>query len=296
MSRSWTIGHGRYTATVLEAGGGLSSLRYDGSDLLDVPGEPVSGGRGQLLLPWPNRIRDGRYTFAGTERQLAISEPAFGNASHGLARWCAWTPVESAEDTIEVGMRLVAQSGYPWTLDLRARYALADDGLTVRLGATNRSDSPAPFAAGMHPYLRVGVVVDEAVLTVAADRHLRVDERHLPTTLEPTPAERDFSMGRRIGAVELDDAWTDLHRDERGWAQVRVEGAYVVRLDLGPQWRWVQVFTGDTLSEGRRQALAVEPMTAPADAFNSGTDLLVLAPGETWHGSFRLSREESPGR
>ena len=68
----------------------------------------------------------------------------------------------------------------------------------------------------------------------------------------------------------------------------------VVTLHLGPAWRWVQVFTGDTLAEGARQALAVEPMTSPADAFNSGVDLLVLGAGEQWSGRFRISCR--PGR
>lgn len=293
MSRSWTLTHGDYRATVLEAGGGLASLSHRDNDLLDIPGEPVAGGRGQLLVPWPNRIRDGRYSFACTERQLAISEPEFHNASHGLVRWSAWQSVDTTANSVDLGNRLIAQSGYPWELDLRLRYALTDDGLTVTLTATNRSDSAAPFAAGMHPYLDVGVPADEATLTLSADTHQHCDDRHLPTSTEPTPPALDFRAGRRIDDLELDDAWTDLDRDANGWAVVRIEGRYAVELHLGPQWRWVQVFTGDTLAERSRQSVAVEPMTAPADAFNSGTDLVSLEPGRSWRGSFRFS---SPAR
>jgi aldose 1-epimerase len=55
-------------------------------------------------------------------------------------------------------------------------------------------------------------------------------------------------------------------------------------------FRWVQVFTADALPEPRRRrGVAVEPMTCPPDAFNSGEDLLVLAPGETWRGSWGIS-------
>jgi aldose 1-epimerase len=94
----------------------------------------------------------------------------------------------------------------------------------------------------------------------------------------------------------LDDAWTDLARAADGWAVVRLEGARVVELAMDPAWRWVQVFTGDTLADGARQTVAVEPMTAPADAFNSGTDLVVLGPGDTWAGTFRIRQVASTSR
>jgi len=285
----WTITGGGYRAEVLEAGGGLGGLWYDDDPVVAATAPPVAGGHGQLLVPWPNRIRDGRYSFAGEEHQLPVSEPEFHNASHGLVRWSAWQPVEIGDARVTIGCRLVPQSGYPWELDLAAEYVVSADGLAVTLSATNRSDGPAPFAAGMHPYLDVGGPVDDATLTLRAATHLRTDERHLPTGTEPASGATDFGAGRRIGDARIDDAWTDLGRDDDGWARVEVAGHRVVTLHLGPAWRWVQVFTGDTLAEGARQALAVEPMTSPADAFNSGVDLLVLGAGEQWSGRFRIS-------
>lgn len=289
MAQQWTITHGRWSARVLEAGGGLAALEYDGRQLLDpVVGEPVTGGHGQILIPWPNRIRDGAYTYDGA-KQLAITEPKFHNASHGLVRWGWWAVAEQADDSITLVHRVMPQSGYPWELHVSATYSLDEQELTVRLSATNASRSTVPFAAGMHPYLSAGTKVDGTRLTLPATRRLSVDDRRLPQELVPAEGEYDFTGGRVIGQTVLDDPYTGLQRDSEGNATVRLEGEHTVELVLGPEWRWVQVFTGDTLAEGARQALAVEPMTSPPDAFNSHTDLCELDPRETWTGSYRIT-------
>jgi aldose 1-epimerase len=158
--------------------------------------------------------------------------------------------------------------------------------------ATNLADNAAPFAAGMHPYLAVaGSRVDEVVLTVPARTRQLVDDRLLPTGTTPVSGERDFRAGGPIGALRLDDAFTDLDRGEDGRAVVRAatdDGATELWVD--ESFGWIQVFTGDTLPRGARESLAVEPMTSPADAFNTGVDLVVLEPGRTWSGSFGFRR------
>ena len=106
--QQWTIGHGPFEATVVEVGGGLRTLTRDGLDLVAgyAADEPCASGRGQQLMPWPNRIRDGRYTFEGTEHQLSVTEVGRGNASHGLVRWALWELVEHEDDFVTVGYRL----------------------------------------------------------------------------------------------------------------------------------------------------------------------------------------------
>jgi aldose 1-epimerase len=286
----WTIAAAGYRAVVLQAGGGLGGLWHDEEPLVAPTDAPVTGAHGQVLVPWPNRVRDGRYTFGGTVRQLPLSEPEHHNACHGLVRWSDWQLVESSDTALTTSCRLVPQSGYPWELEVRASYAVSEDGLTVELSADNLADEAAPFAAGVHPYLDLGAPVDDVTLTLPATTHLRVDDRHLPTGTEPARDATDFRAGRAIGAAVLDDAWTGLDREPDGWAVVRAEGSRAVEVRMDPSWRWVQVFSGDTLPTGARRTLAVEPMTAPADAFNSGADLVVLEPGARWSGTFRISR------
>lgn len=287
----FTIAAGGYEA-VLVQGGGVRTLTHEGQEVLagyPLEERPV-GGRGQLLLPWVNRVRDGAYSFAGHDQQLAISEPKTGNAIHGLVRWCSWEPLEVAGDRVRLGYRLMAQTGYPWTLDITADYAVGPGGLEVTLSASNLAGSPAPFAAGMHPYLAIHAErVDEVMLTVPAETRQLVDDRLLPAGTAPVSWDHDFRSGRLIGALELDDAYTDLIRDDDGVAVVRVQGpGGSSELWLDGSFRWVQVFTGDTLERGARESLAVEPMTSPADAFNSGTDLVVIGPGRTWSGRFGI--------
>lgn len=289
----FTIAAAGYEAVLVE-GGGIRTLTHEGADVLagyPLEERPV-GGRGQVLMPWVNRLRDGAYSFDGQDHQLAISEPRTGTAIHGLVRWCSWRALEVARDRARLGYRLMAQNGYPWTLDLAAEYAVDAGGLTVTLSATNLADSPAPFAAGMHPYLAIAATwVDDVILTVPADTWQLVDERLLPAGTAPVSWDHDFRAGRLIGSLELDYAYTDLLRGDDGLAVVRVESeGEVTELWLDGSFPWVQVFSGDSLERGARESLAVEPLTAPADAFNSGTDLVVLAPGRTWSGSFGVRR------
>ncbi len=144
------ISGGGYRAVVTECGGGLRVLEHAGAPLLDgyAADEQAAGGRGQLLVPWPNRIGDGSYEFGGRTHQLPLSEPARHNASHGLARWAAWSVAERTGASVSLTYRLMAQSGYPWLLDLRVDYAVGPDGLTVTQSASNRAATAAPYASG----------------------------------------------------------------------------------------------------------------------------------------------------
>jgi aldose 1-epimerase len=289
-----------YRAVVTECGAGLRLLEHDGRSLVDGFDEDhmSSGGRGQLLMPWPNRIRDGQYAVADRQLRLPLTEPARHNASHGLVRWVAWSPVEHAADAVALRCRLMAQSGYPWTLDLQVRYAVGADGLVVTQSATNTADDPdsgpAPYAQGAHPYLTVGAgPCDGWELTLpAATRSLSDPERKLPTGREPVAGtEFDFRVPRPLGATELDHAFTDLARDGSGRATVELRDpatGHAAALWVDAAHPWLMVFSADDDPLGARRALAVEPMTAQADAFRSGEDLVMLAAGQTFSATWGI--------
>lgn len=274
-----------YRAVVTEAGGGLRALEHDGRPLVlgFDEGEQATSGRGQLLAPWPNRIRDGRYTFGGRDLQLPLSEPSTGNASHGLVRWAAWSVEELTTHCVSLTCRLMSQTGYPWTVDLHVLHDLSAEGLTVTVTATNQSPTPAPYALGGHPYLKAGPgPVDEWELTLPASTRLLTDERLIPTGRESVrDTDLDFRMARPIRSASLDTAFTDLDRDGSGRVEVLLRDPATdegVALWMDAKHSYVQVFTGDHLPRHARASLAVEPMTAPPDAFNSGDGLVVLAP------------------
>ncbi|WP_408899335.1 aldose 1-epimerase family protein [Nocardioides sp. R1-1] len=280
--------HG-YRAVVTQGCGALRALSFEGRALVDGFAEDAmpAGGRGQLLVPWPNRIRDGRYEFAGTTHQLALSEPKRGNASHGLVRWASWTLAESAANRVVLSYFLPAQTGYPWALALRTTYALDGEGLTVTQEATNLASTAAPYASGAHPYLLAGPgPCDGWELELpAATRLVTDDDRLLPAGREAGDA---FRVPSPIGGSVLNHAYGDLDRDADGRATVLLRaGESGVALWVDDRHRWLQVYTGDD-TPTPRVSVAVEPMTAPPDAFNSGDDLVVLAPGETFAASWGI--------
>ena len=278
-----TLTHGAYRATVTEVGGGLHSLTHDGRDL--VVSWPLSGicinHRGSVLAPWPNRIADGRYTFDGAEQQLALNEVPRHNAIHGLVSWLPFGVVEAGDDHVTVEARIWPQTGYPFLVDVAVRYALSDAGLSWTVTATNNGDSPAPYGASVHPYLVAGPGhVDDWTLLVPAAEILEVDaDRLLPTGVAPVPADLDFRRPHPVGATQIDHAYTGLVGRR---VEVRTAEGSGVALDIGEPENWVQVHTADRPEPDRnRIGMAIEPMTCPPDAFNSGTDLVVLAPGDT---------------
>jgi len=279
----YPISFGDQEAVVVEVGGGLRTYTAGGVDVLEgyEVDEMASAGRGQLLLPWPNRIRDGRYRFAGEELQLALTDPARHNASHGLVRWVNWRVVAHKADRVVVELVLHPQPGYPFTLGLSVEYRLGDGGLAVATTATNLGDRPCPYGAGAHPYLTVGTpTVDPVVLLVPAATRLITDERAIPVErVGVAGSGYDFRQPRAVGDLALDTAFTDLGGDS-----VVVAGPdRRVALWWDDSYRWVMVFTGDGLpAERRRTGLAVEPMTCPPNAFVTGEDVKVLEPGEAW--------------
>jgi aldose 1-epimerase len=285
----YEIAAGDYHAIATELGAGLRELRHRDRPLITgyQADELPPGAAGQLLLPWPNRIDGGRYRVAGADYQLDLSEPAAGNAIHGLTRWSAWSLARHDPHAVVLRQDLLGRSGYPFRLDLEAEYQLtAEAGLTVSVTARNAGTRPAPYGTGSHPYLTAGApAVDGCELTLPVARWLPADQRGIPSgpaqDVAGTPL--DFRAARPVGAVTLDHAFTGLERDGTGlaWARLTSDGAGAA-LWAGPGYRWLQVFTGDTLGRGhRRRAVAIEPMTCPPNAFVTGTDLLTLEPGET---------------
>ncbi|MCT9933478.1 aldose 1-epimerase family protein [Planotetraspora sp. A-T 1434] len=299
-----TIAAGGYRAVLTEVGAGIRSLTYDDRPLLmDYPaGQPAVGGAGQLLLPWPNRVEDGRYDFDGQTRQLAISEPRTGHATHGFTRWLPWTVLAEDATSIRFRLRLFPQLGYPHVLDLTVAYSVSPSGLEVEVAATNVGASAAPYGMGAHPYLTLGTghvddAVDDAVLELPAAQWLEVDDRKIPIARHGVEGtDYDFRTARPVGGLALDTPFTGLRRDADGLVRVRLrsadasadgpadgsaDGAYGVELWAGDGIEWLQVYTGDTLPDGyRRAGIAVEPMSCPPNAFATGEDLIRLTPGD----------------
>ena len=293
--------HQDQEVTVVEVGGGLRTYTSGGRSVLDGYGddEMCSGGRGQALMPWPNRLGDGRFEWDGALLQTALTEPEHHNAIHGLVRWASWTVAEESTDQVRMEYRLYPQPGWPWILDLAVTYILGADGLEVRTAAVNLPGGagPCPFGAGWHPYLEAfGGLVDDVVLSFGAATAYVADERGLPVrTVAVAGGELDYAAGRPIGAARIDHGFTDLARDDLGRAHVELRAGdrsgRSTRLWMDRVYTHLQIYTGDTVEEvdRRRRGLAVEPMTCAPDMLHNGFGRLVLGEGETFEAAWGLS-------
>ncbi len=283
------IRHGDQRATIVEVGGGVREY-MDGDRAVLQPYDldaVCDGAHGTPLIPWPNRLADGRYSFDGSDHQLELSEPEKQNAIHGLLRWRNWAVVDRGEDRVVVGTRLHPTDRWPFPLDVSVAYSLGEDGLTVETRARNIGDGACPYACGQHPYLSPGpdAKVDECTLELKAATRIDTDpERQLPTGTEPVEGtEYDFRAARRIGALEIDYAFTDLDRDSAGrsWLRLGCPDGRTVELWTDEAYPVTEVYTADTLAPPRRRmGLGAEPMSAPPNALATGELIVRLEPGD----------------
>ena len=279
------IGSGNQRVVVAEVGATLRSYRVDGHDVIDgfSIDETSSAGRGQVLAPWPNRLEDGTYEFDGHRGVAALDEPEHANAIHGLVRWLVWHPIARSTDAVTLGCVVPEQPAYPWRIDLEVEYRVSRDGLEVTTVATNRADlhGAVRHRVPSVPHRRELPSIDEARLTIPARRRLETDRRGLPVgDASVIGTDFDFTDPKIIGDARLDTAFTELGVDE-GTTTVRLESeARRVELWMAEGFRYVMVYTGDTLEpvERRRRGIAIEPMTCPPNALRTGTDLIRLEP------------------
>jgi aldose 1-epimerase len=267
---------------IVEVGGGVRSYDLGDRPVLDGYGleERCPGAAGAVLVPWPNRVRGGCWTYEGATQQLELSEPAAGNAIHGLARWVAWRLRRIDEAAATASLRIHPQPGWPVTMDVAVEWRLGPRGLDATVIAVNAGDRRVPFGCGFHPYVAVEGGAGAATITVPARRRL-VLEAQLPTgATEPfAPVATPFALGDRA----FDDCFDDLVRGADGIVRATAtgQGGRGATVWGDGAITHLMVFTGDTQPPARRRrSVALEPMTCPPDALNSGAGLLWLDPGE----------------
>ncbi|HJW00296.1 MAG TPA: aldose 1-epimerase family protein [Arthrobacter sp.] len=284
--RQYELRRGDALAIVTELAAGLRLYSRGGVQLTETYGddEISPGAAGITLAPWANRVEDGVWYLDGKKQQLDITEVSRNNASHGLLRNASYTLVDESEFSVTLEATIFPQHGYPFLLRHRVQYLLAEGlGLEVRQTLSNDAKAAAPFVLGAHPYLRLGDTdIDDLVLTVAANTRLVADERLIPRSSEPVGGDTDLRAGRRVGSLDIDVALTDI----------AFEGGTARHTLAAPDGRSVSLWQDETCSHvhvfvttqfpGRARAVAIEPMTGPANAFNSGDGLRWLSPGDSF--------------
>ncbi|HDL4945856.1 TPA: aldose-1-epimerase, partial [Escherichia coli] len=275
-----SLAAGDYHATIVTVGAGLAELTFQGCHLV-IPHKPEEmplAHLGKVLIPWPNRIANGCYRYQGQEYQLPINEHSSKAAIHGLLAWRDWQISELTATSVTLTAFLPPSYGYPFMLASQVVYSLnARTGLSVEIASQNIGTVTAPYGVGIHPYLTCNLTsVDEYLFQLPANQVYAVDEHANPTTLHHVDElDLNFMQAKKIAATKIDHTFktaNDL------WEITITHPQQALSVSLCSDQPWVQIYSGKKL---QRQGLAVEPMSCPPNAFNSGLDLLLLEPGKT---------------
>lgn len=286
--RQHVLALGDQHATIAEVGASVRTYSVGGRDVVlpYAQDEIAPAYSSAVLVPWPNRLRDGRFTWDGTEHQLPLTEPERRTALHGLVAHARFDLVDAADDGASVTLRhdLVPTTAYPFPLRVDVTYELTDAGLTVRVSTTNLGGADAPYGIGFHPWLSPGdAAVDDCTLRVDAASRVTVDDRLLPTGTVPFAPEDDLRTPRSLAGLVLDDAFVDVPRDDAGlaWIVLASPDGHASAVWMDSSMDTWQVCTGDGIDRIERRGVAAEPMSCIADAFRTGDRLVRLAPGAT---------------
>jgi aldose 1-epimerase len=235
------------------------------------------------LVPWSNRIRAGRFSFAGRVVAQDPNYPPEPHVIHGHGWAAAWTVVDQSPAATALEYRHDA-GAWPWAYRAVQRIALSAEHLMLELRLTNESGAPMPAGLGWHPY-----VPRTAATTLSAEVGgcWLTDAEAMPTALvKPLPA-RDPSCGLPVDRVALDNVFTGwTGRAVVDWPEHRARLA----IEAGPPLDHLVIYTPPG-----RAFFCVEPVSHVTDAFNlaaagrTDTGTLVLAPGETVNAWVRLT-------
>ncbi|MQY36747.1 hypothetical protein SRB17_47490 [Streptomyces sp. RB17] len=254
------------------------------------------GVRAGLMVPFTNRIADGRYRYDGHDHDLLPGRYGDRLIYHGFAREApfelvrATTTADSARLLLHTtSIRPGRHPGYPFALDLEAEYTIGERGLSIEIRATNVGDTTAPYAAGWHPYFTLSRPIDDLVLQIPARTVIRTDPSLIPLPgedallpLDDCPG-MDFRAPKRVGDAVIDACYADLTPGPDGRIEtVLTNPATGEELRVWQYGGFMHVFTGDTLARDQRTSIALEPVETMTDAFNrpEHAAALTLEPGK----------------
>lgn len=269
-------------------------------------GSGKRGGQGDVLIPFPGRIGNGRYTFDGRTFQLECNDKEGPNAIHGFVRSLPWDirAIDSNRATLAVTLQTETYTnrGYPFSLHITVTYELNNNGLSCTFRVENIGDRAAPVGVGFHPYFTVGTsLIDAAEVQIPGSSYLEFNERLVPTGTICSVANTlwDYRSFRPIAQQRFNHCYVNLERDVNGitTASLRdVPGHRTITITMNSAFAAVVIYTGDAIADAPRAALAIEPMTCASDAFNHPEwGLKRLVPGDTFSGCWSVD-DSSRGR
>lgn len=270
-----TLAAGEWRAEIAPRDGGVvRSLSVGGRPILRTMPEASDSPLDSAcfpLVPYVNRIRDGRFVFQEQAFDLGATPGFEPHALHGVGWLSPWEVDEASADRAVLTLRHDGDRRWPWRFEASQRFILDEAGLTVEVEITNADARPAPAGVGLHPYFHRG---DDARLTMAADRVWLSDETLIPRALVPASELADWSQGEALhDAPFVDNAYEDWD------GRARVDGAGGGATLTAPGVRRAHVYAPKDAD-----FVCVEPVTHRPDALNApeaeDAGLVALAPGE----------------
>lgn len=281
-----------FHAEINSVGATLLKLSYKGRDLIE-PSLAISRYHGALLAPWPNRIRDGKYFFQGKFFKTGINEVTRNNALHGLVNSLDFELKSQTKTNLHLTGFLKPGEEYPSELKFDSYFVLENDGLRWSVLTENVGTSNAPFGISIHPYLVTGrdLKIDDCFLRFNSNQYLEVDDQRLLPIEVRNVDSRDFNFNSRsrIGPKFIDHAFKVPSVEHERRIELTDENGFGTFMEYDDGARWIQIHTADR--EGgadSRRCLAVEPMSCPPDAFNSGLDIVNLAPKQQFQMGWKI--------
>jgi aldose 1-epimerase len=254
-------------------GGSVGRFTWEGRDVLRAApagATEVLDTGNFALVPFCNRIRDGRFSFGGRDVVLSPNLGDHPHALHGQAWRGAWSVV-SANETEAVLAFDHAPGEWPWAYRAEQRFTLGDDGLRQALSVTNTGAEPMPVGLGFHPYFptREGERLQADVTGVWL-----IDDDCLPTTQVEGPWRSDWAAGAPTAVFALID---NCYTGWNGVATLSAPGGGSTTLTASPECRWLHVY-----SPPGADFVCAEPVANRPDPFNGeDSGIKILAPGET---------------
>jgi aldose 1-epimerase len=268
-------------------GGIIAGFRHGDSLLMRAPdldairrGSP-RGGASWPLVPYSNRIRDGRFPWRGRIFTLAKDVLSTDHAIHGNGWRRPWSTHERSESGVRLKQVHAGDAFWPFAYEAQQAFALTPRGFTLWMAVTNTGDGPMPAGLGHHPYFHRS---DDVRLRVAAREMWDADEQRFPVKRVTVPAAMDFSADRAVASASGDAVFVGWERPARiTWPAARL----ALDIDAGAIYDRLVVF----IPPGQ-PSFAVEPVSHDTDAVNrpkEDSGLRTLAPGETLEGEMKFT-------
>lgn len=274
------------------AAANVTEIRFAGKNVLDgyqTPDELRAGkwGKSAILYPFPNRLRDGHYTWHGREYAFPINNALTNNAIHGFVRHESFDVerIELTPQRASITSRFVADGknpAYPFPFTLDVTFTITEKGeFIATFGITNQHRESIPVGLGWHPYFQLIARADDHLLQLPPCERVEIDERMIPTG-NRSPYS-DFRAERRLGETQLDTCFAASPDESTVRAVLRAQGHTLTIEAPRERFPFFQVFTPPA-----RTSIAIEPMSCNVDAFHNREGLVELAPGQQWTAEFRI--------